>query len=98
MQQICADTRLVCLHFPPESSISEAFVIHWKLKYLKTFSFLVKIRVSEENFGAALLKDGSDYRKELQQCCLADIIDQQIFTISPTQGTGNTANTTHKPN
>lgn len=69
MQQICADTRFVCLQLPAESSISEAFVIHWKLKYLKTFSFLVKIRVSEGNFGAALLQDGSDYRKELQQCC-----------------------------
>lgn len=68
MQQICADTRFVFLHFSPESFTSKAFVIRWKLKYLKTFAFPVKITVSKENFGAALLKDGYDYRKELQQC------------------------------
>lgn len=68
MQQIRADTGFVFLHFSPESFDFEAFVIHWKLKYLKAFSFPVKIIVSKEKFGAALLKDGDDYRKELQQC------------------------------
>lgn len=67
--KICADTGFVFLHFSLESFTSEAFVIHWKPKYLKTFSFPVKIIVSKENFGAALLKDGYDYRKELQRCC-----------------------------
>lgn len=49
MQQIRADTRFVFLHFSPESFASEAFVIHWKLKYLKTFSIPVKITVSKKS-------------------------------------------------
>jgi len=74
VQQIRAATAALLAHAAFHREVSPPKLLFWKLKELfgtenifLFLSFPVKITASEESFGAALLKGGYDYRKELQQ-------------------------------